>query len=122
MRTRLNDAGRGIAILFFGLLLAALLQAGGLRRQAQIQPAVFQRDLALDATRPLLSISRTLHLTTPRHELQAAIGRENEDRIDSEVRLSLPPPAAPLPRHRSPLRPHLRKPLRVVVTPRKPRF
>ncbi|MDX6476271.1 MAG: uncharacterized protein QOH95_1782 [Gaiellaceae bacterium] len=97
MRVRLNAAGRGIAILFFGLLLAAVLQAEGLRKQAQIQPAGFQRDLALDVTRPLVRVSRALHLTTPRHELQAAIGRENEDRIDSQVHLSLPPPAGPLP-------------------------
>src|SRR3954468_19517920 len=96
MRTRLNAAGRGIAILFLGLLLGALLQAEGLRKQAQIQPAGFQRDLALDVTRPLVSVSRALHLTTPRHELQVAIGREHEDQIDTQVHLTLPPPATPL--------------------------
>jgi hypothetical protein len=90
-------AYRGIFVLAIGLFLAALLQAEGLRKQAQIQPAGFQRDLALDVTRPLVSFSRALHLTTPRHELQVAIGRQNEDRIDSQVHLSLPPPARPLP-------------------------
>src|SRR3954468_3447443 len=95
-------AGRGILVLSLGLALAALLQAEGLRKQAQIQPAGFQRDLALDVTRPLLSVSRTLHLTTPRHELQVAIGRENEDQIDSQVHLTLPPPAGPLPQRGKP--------------------
>jgi len=109
MRVRLNAAGRGIVILFFGLVLAALLQAEGLRKQAQIQPAGFQRDLALDLTRPLLSVSRTLHLTTPRHELQVAIGRENEDRIDSQVHLTLPPPAGPLPQRGKPGKARSRK-------------
>src|SRR3954452_18593348 len=121
MRTRLNAAGRGIAILFFGLLLAALLQAEGLRKQAQIQPAGFQRHLALDATRPLLSVSRTLHLTTPRHELQAAIGRGNEDRIDAQVHLSLPPPAGPLPKRRHVAKPARRRAPTRVAAPR-PRF
>jgi hypothetical protein len=50
MHTRLTAAGRGIVILALGLLLAGLLQAEGLRKQAQIQPAGFQRDLALDLT------------------------------------------------------------------------
>src|SRR4051812_18537878 len=92
-----TPAGRGILVLVLGLALAALLQAEGLRKQAQIQPSGFQRDLALDVTRPLVRVSRTLHLTTPRHELQAAIGRANEDEIDTRVHLTLPPPAGPLP-------------------------
>jgi hypothetical protein len=100
MRIRLNAAGRGIAVLFFGLLIAAVLQAEGLRKQAQIQHAGFQRDVALGLTRPLVTVSRTLHLTTPRHELQLAIGRENEDRIDTQVHLSLPPPPRPAPPER----------------------
>jgi uncharacterized protein len=86
-------AYRGIVVLALALLLAALLQAEGLRKQAEIQPSGFQRDVALRVTRPLVSFSRALHLTTPRHELQAAIGREDEDRIDTKVHLSLPPPA-----------------------------
>lgn len=100
MRLLRTAAGRGIAVLFLGLLLAALLQAEGLRKQAATQPGGFQRDLALRVTRPLVSVSRALHLTTPRHELQAAIGRTGEDRIDTQVHLALPPPAGPLPQPR----------------------
>jgi uncharacterized protein len=93
-------AGRGIVVLFLGLLLAALLQAEGLRKQAETQPGGFQRDLALQVTRPLVRVSRALHLTTPRHDLQAALGRTDEDRIDTQVHLTLPPPAGPLPQPR----------------------
>ena len=97
MRIPSNSAARGVLVLFLGLLVAALLQAEGLRKQAEIQPSGFQRDLALDVTRPLVSVSRTLHLTTPRHELQVALGRGNEDAIDTQVHITLPPPAGPLP-------------------------
>jgi hypothetical protein len=122
-------AGRGILILLAALGLAALLDAEGLRKQAQIQPQGFQRRLALDLTRPLLRVSRALHLTTPRHELQVAIGRQDEDRIDAQVHLTLPPPAGPLPtttprttrttphEHRRPARPLFTaaQPLRIWV-------
>jgi uncharacterized protein len=86
-------AYKGIAVLALGLFLAALLQAEGLRKQAEIQPSGLQRDVALRVTKPLVSVSRALHLTTPRHELQVAIGRGDEDRIDTQVHLTLPPPA-----------------------------
>ncbi len=95
-----NSAARGIAVLILGLALAALLNAEGLRKQAEIQPQGVQRRLALRLTRPLVDVSRTLHLTTPRHDLQIAIGRENEDVIDTGVHLALPPPAATRPRAR----------------------
>jgi hypothetical protein len=91
-------AGRAIIVLFVALGLAGLLEAEGLRKQAQIQQPGIERDIALGVTRPLVRISRTLHLTTPRHELQAAIGRSGEDSIDSTVHLAqppLPPPAGP---------------------------
>jgi hypothetical protein len=120
MRIPENSAARGVLVLFFGLLVAAVLQAEGLRKQAEIQPAGFQRDVALGVTRPLVSVSRTLHLTTPRHELQAALGREHEDTIDTRVHLNLPPPAGPLPKRPSTHRPRkpvfsATKPLRIWV-------
>jgi hypothetical protein len=109
-----TSAARAVVVLAFGLGLAALLNAEGLRKQAQIQPQGFERRLALAVTKPLVSVSRTLHLTTPRHELQVAIGREHEDAIDSQVHLSLPPPAGPV----SAPRKHQSKPARHVVKPR----
>jgi len=88
-------AYRAVVVLALALFLAALLQAEGLRKQAEIQPSGFQRDVALRVTKPLVSFSRALHLTTPRHELQVAIGRGDEDRIDTQVHLTPPPPAKP---------------------------
>jgi hypothetical protein len=116
-------AWRGFLVLFFALGLAALLDAEGLRKQAETQPAGFGRTLAVDVTRPLVSVSRALRLTEPRHAVQVAIGRGDEDRIDTRVRLTLPPPAGPLPpvvhhrRHEAPAKPlfSAARPLRVWV-------
>ena len=106
-------AYKGIVVLALALFLAALLQAEGLRKQAEIQPSGFQRDVALRVTKPLVSFSRALHLTTPRHELQVAIGRENEDQIDTKVHLTLPPPATTPPVTTTP-KPH--KPVKPLFT------
>jgi hypothetical protein len=111
-------AYRGIVVLALGLFLAALLQAEGLRKQAQIQPSGFQRDAALRVTKPLVSFSRALHLTTPRHELQVAIGREHEDQIDTKVHLNLPPPATTPPVTPKPHKPRKQvKPLFTAAHP-----
>ncbi|HST15482.1 MAG TPA: DUF459 domain-containing protein [Gaiellaceae bacterium] len=109
-------AYKGIVVLALALFLAAILQAEGLRKQAEIQPSGFQRDVALRVTKPLVSFSRALHLTTPRHELQVAIGRENEDQIDTQVHLSLPPPATTPPTTNKP------KPRRPLTKQAKPLF
>jgi hypothetical protein len=90
-------AYRGIVILALSLVLAAFLQAAGLRKEATIQAAGFQRNVALAVTKPLLSVSDALGVTWPRRELQRAIGRGNEDQIDTKVQFTLPPPAGPLP-------------------------
>jgi hypothetical protein len=114
-------AGRGFLVLALGLALGAVLEAEGLRKQAEIQPAGVQRDVALAVTRPLVRVSRALHLTTPRHELQVALGRQDEDKIDSHVHLSLPPPAGPLPArpggHKPPPKKHVPKPTFTAAKP-----
>ncbi len=97
MRLFRTSAGRGTLVLCVALALAALLDADGLRKQAQIQPAGVRRNVALRFTAPLVRIGHVLHLTTPRHEIQAAIGRAGEDKVDETVRLGLPPPIGPLP-------------------------
>jgi hypothetical protein len=118
MRFFSTAAGRGFLVLALGLALAAVLEAEGLRKQAQIQPAGVQRELALAVTRPLVRVSTALHLTTPRHELQVALGRQGEDRIDTQVHLSLPPPAGPLPPRPAPSAP--KQPPKPVFTPARP--
>ena len=109
----LTAAWRGIVALSVGLAIAGVLDAEGLRKQAEIQPQGVQRRVAIGVTRPLVDVSRTVHLTTPRHELQVAIGREGEDRIDTEVHLTVPPPT------RRPPPPPPRQ-ARPVFTPERP--
>jgi hypothetical protein len=113
-------AYKGIVVLALALFLAALLQAEGLRKQAEIQPSGFQRDVALRVTKPLVSFSRALHLTTPRHELQVAIGRENEDQIDTKVHLTLPPPATTPPVTHKPTGRKPVKRVKPLFTPERP--
>jgi uncharacterized protein len=111
MKLRLTAAWRGIIVLSVALLIAGVLDAEGLRKQAETQPQGLGRRVAIDVTRPLVRVSRALHLTTPRHELQVAIGREDEDRIDTTVHLNLPPPPPVKVHHRKP-KPPPRKPVR----------
>jgi hypothetical protein len=88
MRLPQTSAGRSVVLCFLALALAALLNAEGMRKTAETQPQGVRRDIALEVTRPLVRVSRALHLSTPRHELQVAIGRAAEDRIDSTVHLA----------------------------------
>jgi hypothetical protein len=102
MSIRLNAAGRAIVVYVLALAFASVLNAEGMRKTAQTQPDGARRDLALHVTRPLVEVSRFLHLTTPRHELHAAIGREHEDDIDTDVRFAQPSPAPIAPHDRLP--------------------
>jgi hypothetical protein len=95
---RLPSATRAIVLLFLALGVAALLDARGLRKDAEIQQPGWGRSVALAATRPLARVSDALYLDRPREGLQRAIGRADEDRIDTRVAFRLPPPAGPLPR------------------------
>jgi hypothetical protein len=93
----MSAATKACVIAFAALALAALLNAQGLRKTAEIQPAGLRRDVALALTRPLARLSHLAYLDRPRHELQLAIGRGEVDRIDTRVVLAAPlePPAKP---------------------------
>jgi hypothetical protein len=105
MSLPLHSAGRATVVSFLALVLASLLNAEGLRKTAQTQPDGAGRNLALHVTRPLVTVSRFLHLTTPRHELHAAIGREHEDDIDADVHFTAAPFAPIAPHDRVPVQP-----------------
>jgi hypothetical protein len=94
-----TSARRSVVLCFLTLAIAALLNAEGINKSAETQPQGARRDVALGVTHPLVRVSRALHLSTPRHELQIAIGREGEDRIDTTVHL-VPPRASHRPRQR----------------------
>jgi hypothetical protein len=93
----MNSAYRAFLVGFAALALASLLNAQGLRKTAEIQPAGVRRDVALAVTKPLARLSHLAYLDRPRHELQLAIGRGDVDRIDTRVVLAAPlePPAKP---------------------------
>ena len=82
--------------------------------------------MALHATYPLVQVSRFLHLTTPRHELNAAIGREHEDEVDTDVHFAAPSvPIAPhdrVPVDRAPSQPGKTAPAAKPPTVQKPAF
>jgi hypothetical protein len=90
-------AYRAFLVACAALALAALLNAQGLRKTAQIQPAGLERNVALAVTRPLARLSHLAYLDRPRHEFQLAIGRREVDLIDTRVVLAAPlePPAKP---------------------------
>ncbi|HET8606944.1 MAG TPA: DUF459 domain-containing protein [Gaiellaceae bacterium] len=92
----MKPAYRGIVLCLAALALGSLLNAQGLRKTAQTQPAGIGRDVALAVARPLARVSSALRLDRPRHGLQVAIGRGAVDRIDTTVRLAVaPPPVRP---------------------------
>ena len=94
---RLHSAGSAIVVCLTGLLVALLLNAPGLHKSATIQPEGWKRDVALAVTGPLESVSGALLLDRPRRALKAALGRSEDDEVDTVVaapRATPPPPAA----------------------------
>jgi hypothetical protein len=104
---RLHSAGAAIVVAVGAVLLSALLNAPGLHKSAQIQPEGWERDLALEVTGPLRSVSSALFLDRPRHGLKAALGRSEDDEIDVEV--GGPGTGTPAPSGRRPPKPPGRK-------------
>jgi hypothetical protein len=119
---RLSSARRGIVLAFLGLGLAALLDARGLRKTAEIQRHGLTRDAAVAVTRQLVRVSGALYLDRPRKQLQIAIGRSDDDRIDTRIAFRLPPPAGPLPVHTRVARAHPRRAARVRRHEARPLF
>jgi hypothetical protein len=98
---RLHSAGSAIVVAALALLIAGLLNAPGLHKSATIQPEGWKRDAALTVTRPLKSVSEALLLDRPRRGLKAALGRSEDDEIDTGIAIPQPPateePAEPPP-------------------------
>ena len=92
---RLHSAGSAIVVSLVGLGVALLLNAPGLHKSATIQPEGWKRDVALGVTGPLESVSGALLLDSPRRALKAALGRSEDDEIDTAVAAPQPKPAPP---------------------------
>jgi hypothetical protein len=101
---RLNSAGSAVLVALFALLLGALLNAPGIHKSASSQSEGWKRDLALAFTGPLEDVSHAFLLDRPRQALKAALGREDDDDIDTAVALpetpqdgnEPPPPPTPM--------------------------
>ena len=90
MRLPPFSAARGFVVCLLTLLFAALLNAHGMRKNAEIQPQGIERRVAIAVTGRVLDVSNFLHLTEPRHQLQVAVGRQHWDDIDTQVHLAVP--------------------------------
>ena len=74
----------------------ALPQRAGLHKSATIQPEGWKRDVALGVTGPLESVSGALLLDRPRQALKSALGRWDDDEIDTAVAAPEPSPTTPV--------------------------
>ena len=92
---RLHSAASAIVVSLAGLLVALLLNAPGLHKSAIIQPDGWKRDVALAVTGPLETVSAALLLDRPRQALKAALGRTDDDEIDTAVAAPPPKPTPP---------------------------
>jgi hypothetical protein len=90
---RLHSAGSAVAVSLLALLLGVLLNAPGVRKSAQIQPEGWKRDVAVVLTGPIADVSHALLLDRPRRGLKAALGRSDDDEIDTGVALPEPEPS-----------------------------
>ena len=86
---RLLPAGHALVIALAALLLGALLNASGIHKSAYNQPDGWKRDVALAVTGGLADVSHALLLDRPRLLLKHALGRGDDDEIDTEI--ALPP-------------------------------
>jgi hypothetical protein len=113
---RLHSAGSAVVVSALALLVGALLNAPGLHKSATIQPEGWKRDVALAVTEPLKGVSDALLLDQPRRAVKAALGRSDDDEIDTGVALPEPEPnepAAPEPPTRQKFTPE--NPLRIWI-------
>jgi len=92
-----GTALHAVLLLVAAFVLGSLLNAHGLRRTALVQPPGVRRDVALALTRPLVQVSDALYLDRPRGELKSALGRSDDDRVDTTIALPVVPPVRRLP-------------------------
>lgn len=97
---RLEPVGLAIGTALVALLVAALLNAQGMHRNASIQPDSPARDVALALTGGLASVSDSLGLSAPRRGLEALAGNSGKDRIITAIGgpIKTPQPAAAAPK------------------------
>ena len=95
----MHSAGSAVVVSVLALLIGALLNAPGLHKSASIQEEGWKRDLALEVTGPLETVSSALFLDLPRRGVKVALGRSDDDDLATDVVAAQPttPPATPPP-------------------------
>jgi hypothetical protein len=99
---RLHSAGAAIVVSLGALALALFLNAPGLHKSATTQPEGWKRDVALAVTGPLETVSHTFLLDRPRKGLKAALGRSQDDVVDTVVEAPEDEPSATEPTETEP--------------------
>jgi uncharacterized protein len=127
---RALTAGHALVVALLALVVGALLNAPGVHKSAFNQPAGWRRDTALAITGPLADVSHALLLDRPRKLLQRALGRGDEDKIDTTISFTPTTPAPATPAQTTPTpsattptapplsRPPASKPRRAVFSPK----
>ena len=82
---RALTAGHALVVALLALIVGSLLNAPGIHKTAFNQPDGWKRDVALAITGPLADVSHALLLDRPRKLLQQALGRGDEDKIDTTI-------------------------------------
>ncbi len=124
---RALTAGHALVIAGLALTVGAPLNAPGLHKSAFNQPSGWKRDTALAITGSLASVSHALLLDRPRKLLQSALGRKNEDKIDTTISftpplaVTTPTPTTPTktPATTRPAHGHTPKPRRQAFSPKR---
>jgi hypothetical protein len=92
---RVFPAGHALVVAALALVVGVLLNAQGIYKTAYNQPPGFERDVALALAEPIRDVSHALWLDRPRQWLKSALGREDDDEIDTEIALpAVEPPAS----------------------------
>src|SRR5947209_16151596 len=91
---RLAPAGKGFIVLLIALVFAAFLNARGMHKTAAEQSPGAVRDVSMLLTARLVDVSSALDLDQPRSSLKEALGRKNDDTVNSQVSFAHPLVAA----------------------------
>ena len=78
-------AGKVIAVALIALLVGALLNAAGLRKNALGQPVGLKRDVAKLFATPIYDVSHALYLDRLRVEFKSLLGRSSDDTVNNHL-------------------------------------
>ena len=95
-RRRTMPAGHVLLAVFIGLVVASLLNAQGMHKQALSQGPGVCREIAGTLTAGLAGVSGIFQLDEPRILLKAALGRSGDDKLVGKLAISASKPKVPV--------------------------